>query len=326
MAGGNRPYNNKVNKNTNRRSNRAPQSRSNNQEKKEMEATTRIRIDDGRLNDSDSLDTSFLEGRIDKRVKNNKQRKEKILKEKKPSKINFKLIRNIILFLIIICLLIFGIYWFLNSDINKKSEKTNTKPKITVKEKIVTKVDDNYLFIGDFQTSNLDLEDVYSHYVIVGNDEYTVTDVLDNLKEDVYDYNPSIVFIELGINDLIKGDSPTEVLDNIESVIKSIKDNRPYAEIYIESLYPINENHDNFDSNSMNDITIDDITSFNEKLEKLAKASEVNYLDMFSELSEDDVLKENYSDDGIVLNNAGVKRVLKVINRVVDDENDTRED
>ena len=55
MAGVNRPYNNKVNKNTNRRSNRAPQKRRSNQDKSEMEATTRIRIDDGRLNDSDSL-------------------------------------------------------------------------------------------------------------------------------------------------------------------------------------------------------------------------------------------------------------------------------
>ena len=37
--------------------------------KKELEQTTRIRIDKDRLNDYDSLDTSFLEGRLDKKSK-----------------------------------------------------------------------------------------------------------------------------------------------------------------------------------------------------------------------------------------------------------------
>ena len=321
MAGVNRPYNNKVNKNTNRRSNRAPQKRRSNQDKSEMEATTRIRIDDGRLNDSDSLDTSFLEGRIDKKVKKNKKAKEKILIEKKPSKVNKKLIRNIFVVLLVLVLCGLLVFFLMNSIVfSKKEDTNNVKPKVTVKEKIVTKVDENYLFVGDYQTSELDFDGIYNHYVVVGKDDYTVTEVLDNMKEYIYDYNPSIIFIELGMNDLVKGDGSKEVIDNIESMIKGIKDNRPYAKIYVESLYPIDEEHEDFNSDYMNGITIDDITSFNEKLKKLCKSNKVNYLDMFTELSEKGVLKDNYSDDGIVLNNAGIKRVLKVINRVVDDE------
>ena len=318
MAGSSKPYNNRVNKNTNRRSNNR-RNTSNNREKKELDATTRIRIDNDRLNDSDSLDTSFLEGRIDKRVKNNKKAKEKILKEKKKSKINFKLLRNIIGVLLLLCIIIVGIVFLINSDIMKSKDKNVSKPQVMVKEKKVTVVDDNYLFLGDFHTKDLDFSDVYNHYVNVSGEDYTVTDILDNMKEYVYDYNPSIVFIELGINDLIKGDSQKDVLDNIENLITSIQSNREYAKIYVESLYPINEEIDDYDNDIMNGITIDDISSFNDKLKKICSNNKVSYLDVYSELSEDEVLKENYTDDGVYLNNAGLKRVLKVINRVVDD-------
>ena len=43
---------------------------------------------------------------------------------------------------------------------------------------------------------------------------------------------------------------------------------------------------------------------------------------MYSELLEDDKLKEDYSDDGINLNENGYKRVFKVINRIVDEEHE----
>ena len=50
---------------------------------KDFDVTTRIRVDEVRLNDSESLDTSFLEGRVEKKVKNNSGKvKEKILKDK----------------------------------------------------------------------------------------------------------------------------------------------------------------------------------------------------------------------------------------------------
>ena len=48
-------------------------------DKETLENTMKIRIDRERLEDSESLDTSFLEGRAHKRVQNNKTAKEKIL-------------------------------------------------------------------------------------------------------------------------------------------------------------------------------------------------------------------------------------------------------
>ena len=75
------------------------------QKKREMdretlENTMRIRIDRERIEDSESLDTSFLEGRAHKRVQNNKTAKEKILIEKKPT-ISFPFFKIIKILLLI---------------------------------------------------------------------------------------------------------------------------------------------------------------------------------------------------------------------------------
>ena len=43
---------------------------------------------------------------------------------------------------------------------------------------------------------------------------------------------------------------------------------------------------------------------------------------MYNELLEDDSLKDNYTDDGINLNEDGYKRVFKVINRIVEEEHE----
>ena len=49
---------------------------------KNFDVTTRIRVDEVRLNDSDSLDTSFLEGRVERQSrKDTKKVKENILKD-----------------------------------------------------------------------------------------------------------------------------------------------------------------------------------------------------------------------------------------------------
>ena len=73
------PYNNKQNR-TSTVKNKEDKELS---KTKKLENTVRIRIDEDRLNDSDSLDTSFLSGRV-----NTKAQKEKILRERKEHIIN----------------------------------------------------------------------------------------------------------------------------------------------------------------------------------------------------------------------------------------------
>lgn len=83
---------------------------------KKLEQTTRIRIDMDRINDSESLDTSFLEGKAKRKIDKNNNLKKEILNNKKHSSI-ISIIGKVFLFLIFLVLLLFLFYILMhNSD------------------------------------------------------------------------------------------------------------------------------------------------------------------------------------------------------------------
>ena len=290
--------------------------------KKELEQTTRIRIDKDRLNDYDSLDTSFLEGRLDKKIKNSRVSREKFYKEKKPSKINWNLIKHFFYLLGILFVIIIIIVFLVKHNFFNSTQKDEKKEKIVVEEKEKEPekiIDDNYLFIGDFYTEKFNFDELDYHYVKEADDHYTTDDILDDMKNKIYLYNPSVVFLQLGINDLDDGKSEDEVINNLERIIDGIKENRPYAKIYVESIYPINKNVDDFDDDILDDgIDNELISSLNKKIEGLVDEKGVNYLDVYSFISDNDELKEDYTENGIYLNEDGYRRILKEIKRVVE--------
>ena len=121
--------------------------------KKKLEHTTRIRIDSERLEDSESLDTSFLEGRIKKDFYSNKKKSKKInlAIEKIPYKI-------ILLTAAVFCVFLFVILFFPSL---KFEESTKVEKKSIKEEQVLEKdqiIDDNYLFVGDFYTEDFNLD------------------------------------------------------------------------------------------------------------------------------------------------------------------------
>lgn len=274
-----------------------------------LEDTTRIRVDDNRINDAESLDVSFMEGKK-KRVN-----KERILKEKKDHSFIYSLLKGFVILLVISTLLVFGYMYARDNDLLDKVFKVKPQEvKKEEKEKPINKMDYNYLFLGDYHTYGMEFNDFYKPFVQVCNEEYTTNDVLENLRDYIYIYNPSDIFIELGNNDIKEDTSVKQVINNLESIVNGIKLNRSMANIYIESLYPINDEIEGYDS----DIDKELIKDINEEIKNMAKRLDIKYIDMYTELSENDLLKEDYTDDGITLNEDGYKKVFKVINRLID--------
>lgn len=292
---------------------------------KEMpDVTTRIRIDDIRLNDSDSLDTSFLEGRAEKQVKRNTRKvKDRILKDdsKKIKKVN--LIKKILVCIIIVLVVILGIVLVVDFVKKNATSKKDDNKAVLVKEKKDDKVivDSNYIFVGDFYTEKLDFEEyeLDYHYVNNSDSKLTTGKALEDVNEYIIKYNPSVVFVELGINDLNSDISTDEIVENIDSLIDSIKTYRPYAKICIESLYPINKDVSKYDDSILDGkITNKSIKKVNNRLEKLCKEKEVTYIDMFEVLEDEDgLLDEEYTTNGIYLNEDGYKQVLKYIKKEI---------
>ena len=305
-----KPYNDKKNTKNNKNSSK----------KKNTENTTKIRIDRERLNDSESLDTSFLEGRFSKKVPSSKEKRDLLISEKSKKIQKVELLKKLFYSLSIFCILVLGIMaFFANNPITLFHKKERLEEPIAI-QKADDTLDRNYLFVGDYHTDEFDFSLYHYdyHYVKVSSDDMTASVVSNQLRDFIYQYNPSIVFLQLGMNDLQKGESFETILKSFHKIVDGIQANRPYATIYVESLYPINPSNPYYNDGVFGDLDNSDIQQFNEELKELCEEQKIEYLDMFQELVENGALKDSYTDDGILLNDNGYRRLVKVINRVIE--------
>lgn len=283
-----------------------------------------LTFDEIRLADVDSLDTSFLEGRKSK--KKNEQRiinsYDKKNDEKKESKkINHTKKRRgnfFITFVGFIIVFILGFVLCFAIDFNRI-----VNPKINIVEKTKIVVDDNYLFLGDSITDFYDLDKYYKDLPVVnsGISGDTTESILSDMEKRVYQYNPSKVFLLIGTNDHSQDKSNEEISDNIEKIIKEIKENRPYCKIYLEAIYPVNDTDDDkIDHDMVHDRNNEDIRAINERLKEIAKEQKITYIDMYSLLADDDNnLKLDYTKEGLHISDEGYEKITKEIMKYIEE-------
>ena len=172
-------------------------------------------------------------------------------------------------------------------------------------------IDDNFVFLGDSITNGYNLDEYYPEYPTVksGVNGYKTQDILNNMNKMVYIYNPSKVFLLIGINDIHSGKSKEYIINNIEKIIDNIKENRKNAKIYVESIYPVNSK---MRSNSKNDFTIE----VNKAIKKLCKEKNIVYINIHDLLTDNNGdLKKKYTTDGLHLSEDGYKVVTKEITK-----------
>ena len=295
--------------------------------KKSLENT--IKIDAERLNDMDLLDTSFLEGRVDSSVtkpknsKKTKKEKNKLIinSSKILSKVHF--FRNLFLSLALVCLfliaVIFSYNYFKSAITDVLHARFNDVEK--VEEEVDPIIDRNYLFVGDYLTD----EFIFSkygldyHYVKSGVRNLTTENILYDGKGLIYDYNPSILFLEVGLFDIDNSISTEDIINNLDTIVKRIKTNRPYCKIYIESIYPLNSSVDGYDLKPFkSDITNETINETNAAIKNYCDTNDVYYLDVNSVLVKKNKLNKEFTDNGYSLNNDGYKQVYKLIKKIIE--------
>ena len=280
---------------------------------------TKLRIVEEPAQETETLDNSFLEGRFEEDKKKKKERKA-ISKEEFLEKVAF--FKRLFLSVSAVCALILVILFashFIREGFSNIYH--SARERIVVSDKnSPNMVDDNYLFVGDFHTNQLSFDKLGLdyHYVKVSTNTLTTSELLSNMKSMVYDYNPSIIFIEVGIMDLDQGTSTEEYIHNYRKIIDLIQSNRPNAIIYIESIYPINKSVSGYDDSLFErKITNTDINLLNSSLKSLAKDENVFYIDVNAVLSKKGDLNEDYTNDGVTLNEKGYQEFYKEIKKVV---------
>lgn len=286
-----------------------------------LEYTTRIRIDRDRLNDTGTLDTSFLEKNkkaVNKKkiiVSEEKMRKDDEKRRKKEKKHSY--LKDILLLLLFILILTLSFYMVDKYFISKCAEKPKVKNEKSEVERII--LDDNYLFLGDFLTDDYDIEDAFKDMFVVKSayKDDLVSDFLNNLTEKVYRYNPSKIFIEVGLNDVLEEKDDEEIVAKIEELVDRIKENRSYCEIYVESIYPINRDLDDDLFEDANEKS----KKINEELFIMSEEKNIKYIDLYDILiDKDDNLDEDYTDDGKHLNDDGYEKVTEEIKKYINGE------
>ncbi len=275
------------------------------------------------LDATTNLDISFIDGKNKKKPVLEKTEildVEEIVKaneafnSEKPTS-NFKMV-SLILGGVCLVLMFTVCYFLLNGS------TTNLIQKEIIKE--VPVVDDNYVFLGDSITDWYDLDKYFEGLPVVnsGVSGYSTSNILNNMNKMVYQYNPSKVFILIGINDLELKVDDDVVVNNIRKIVQGIKKNRRYAKIYVESIYPINNSDDDkiegsiINGNRKNS----DIIDINNKLVKLTKEEGATYIDLHKELVDDNgLLKIEYTVDGLHLSSEGYEKVTEVLRKYINE-------
>lgn len=240
---------------------------------------------------------------INKRIK-------EIIDVKNKYKLKYKVFLSLFILMIFISLMITAFFY----------NFYNNNPKIETEVIEKTIAPENVVFLGDSITNYYELEKYYddtTNLVNSGINSNTTTDILNDMKKRVYQYNPSKVFILIGTNDIKHNVSKEEIINNIKKIINEIKENRPYCKIYIESIYPIN----NTDDSKINHVKVasrtnETIKDVNAEIKKLAEELDIIYIDLYKTLADENGnLKLDYTVEGLHISEEGYKVITKELNK-----------
>ena len=153
----------------------------------------------------------------------------------KKSRSKIKELKNIIILYRIACIALMLMLLF-SFIFKPKSKPTVVKKEI---------MNPNIVMLGDSITNYYDLDKYYGNDKLMVNSGINgnkANDILNDMKNRVYVYNPSKVFLLIGINNFLHEDiTPEEMVDQIDKIVTEINDKLPNTKIYIESIYPIND-------------------------------------------------------------------------------------
>ncbi|MBR2712265.1 MAG: hypothetical protein IKE73_01000 [Bacilli bacterium] len=220
------------------------------------------------------------------------------------SSLNKKSIVIIILMSLIIIGLIVNIFLLLNKKETKVIEKCDYYNFDVGKN-------ENIVFLGDSITELYQTKELFSGLPVVnsGFGGYTTKNILDIMNDAVYRYNPTKVFLLIGTNDIgNEGKDEEYVFENIKKIVEEINKNRPNAKVYVESIYPVGDEVEEYEERNKT------INSINMKLKDYFSNKETTFIDISNYLKDNDGrLKDDYTKDGIHLTDKAYLAITKLL-------------
>ena len=117
---------------------------------------------------------------------------------------------------------------------------------------------------------------------------------------------PQKVFLLIGINDISKNIPNDTILENIQKIVVEIKTKSPSTEIYLQSILPFNQS---MRGNTRLENKEKTVLEANNRIKALSLKHKIHYIDIYPLFVEKntDILKKDFTYDGLHLNNEGYK-------------------
>lgn len=225
----------------------------------------------------------------------------------------------ILLILAVSCIVVIVQNSNLKHSINNEKKHINVIKDCSNKKDTLDK-NENIIFFGDSITEFYKIDEIYDNYQITGSGKsgYTTEDLLDNMENMLYKYNPTKVILLIGTNDIMTDVSEKqqkETINNIKKICSEISKNRPDCKIYVESIYPVNKD---LDSNMVNKRTNSAIKNINKEVKKYCEEKKLTYIDIYDELTDKDGnFDKAYSDDGLHPTDLGYAKISTLLTKYI---------
>lgn len=184
--------------------------------------------------------------------------------------------------------------------------------------KTLPKSEQNIIFLGDSISDGAEWGELFRDPRVINrgiSGDFSVG-VLNRLEE-VYVRKPEKVFLLIGINDLTRNITTDSIVKNIVWIVQLIKAKSPNTKVYVQSVFPVNEQFGKFSGHTSKKAQI---LELNAHLSSIDKVYQFDYVDVFSYLVDSTGrLNGQFTNDGLHLNGKGYLQWKEVIvNKVFD--------
>lgn len=189
---------------------------------------------------------------------------------------------------------------------NEDNDSEKEPPELDYKE-------EKYLFLGDSIFEQYNVYDFFKGYNVInkGVSGITAIETFDKLEENVYNYEPTTIFMLLGTNDLYKGYSAQETYEHLKSLIDEIRENKPNITLNVLSVLPINVTENpKIDLNANVNRSNEKIIEINKMLKDYCDKLKINYVNVHDILlDEEGSLELNYTREGLHITDLGYHHI-----------------
>ncbi len=159
-------------------------------------------------------------------------------------------------------------------------------------------------------------EVTFSHYIYNRAVRATMTSfLLEHIESQIFNLEPSKIFINIGTNDIGFEIPEEEFLNNYDQILSQIESKLPQTQVYVMRYYPINTvdfGQDSDEKTLFETRSNEKFQKASDKIKKLADNHHFHFIDVNDGLSDENGnLKKELTFDGAHLNPAGYQLVLE---------------